>query len=60
VKDLIANWVEARKFEHDDGRWQRINQYGDFIGPIYATEMELDDVLWTEGCSQGIYDLVGM
>ncbi len=48
MKDLMIKWVEEHKYEHEDGTWSWA-QDGE-VHPErterYATEEELDEVLW--------------
>ena len=52
MKDMMARYVDEHKFEHPDGTWSWADQ-DEPTGhkpKIYATEAELDDVLWQYIC----------
>ncbi len=45
-KDICINYVEARKFEEEDGWWWIEPHSGDHIEGPFPSEEKLDDVLW--------------
>jgi hypothetical protein len=57
-KEMCIRWVEARKFEREDGRWQRCDSDGEPWGSIYMTETELDDALWPEALDRAHEDFI--
>lgn len=56
-KEMSLAWVESRKHERMDGRWQECDNNGQVIGKVYETEQELDDLLWDKAIRLSIADL---
>lgn len=60
-KEMCQRWVERRKYQREDGKWQECGFNGQPIdkvfGKVYETEQELDDVLWDKVISLSSIDL---
>ena len=46
-KDRLQAWVEARKWENDDGTWQIYDPFTSVVEEqVFPTEEDIDKVLW--------------
>ena len=46
-KDRLQTWVEARKWENDDGTWQIYDPFTSVVEKqVFPTEEDIDKVLW--------------